>query len=216
MAEGLGSLEGLAAQPASSLEALAALAILVERWSQRMNLTGHRTGEQVVRHLILDAAALDAALPQSIESLVDLGSGLGFPGLPLAILHPERKLLLVESRERRHHFQRLAIRELGLENVEARRGRAESLSPTPHDAGVAQAVARPRAAALLLLPWVRPDGWLIIPGGSRGPVIGPLPGVESERILHYQVPLGGPRRSIWLGRKERSPLDGRQAGRCDT
>jgi len=166
-----------------------------------MNLTAHRTAESVVRHLILDAAALDAALPAGLRSLVDVGSGAGFPGLPLAILHPERRLVLVEARERRYHFQRMAIRELGLANVEARHGRAESLSPSLHDAGLAQAAAAPARAALLLLPWVRPGGWLVVPGGRSAPKVGPQREIESEEIVRYQVPLGGPLRSLWLGRK---------------
>ncbi|HME72631.1 MAG TPA: RsmG family class I SAM-dependent methyltransferase [Myxococcota bacterium] len=193
----------LPVHPGSALETLAELATLVEEWARRINLTGHRTAESVVRRLILDAAALDAAAPADIGSLVDVGSGAGFPGLPLAILHPERKILLVESRERRHHFQRMAIRELGLANAEARHGRAESLCPSPHDAAIAQAAAAPPEAASLLLPWVRPGGWLIVPGGTRAPKVGHQPGVESERIVRYRVPLGGRSRSFWLGRKSR-------------
>jgi len=183
------------------LEALAELATLVKAWAHRINLTGHHTAEAVVRRLILDAAALDTTLPQAIGNLVDVGSGAGFPGLPLAVLHPEREILLVEARERRHHFQRMAIRELRLANVEAWHGRAESLSPSLHDVGIAQAAAAPPDAAALLLPWVRPGGWLLVPGGSHAPSVGALAGVGSERTVHYRVPLGGPERSLWLGRK---------------
>jgi len=203
LAEGLGELGSLpeAEHRGAVLEALAELAILVEGWAHRMNLTGHRTAEAVVRRLILDAAALDSALPRGIGTLVDVGSGAGFPGLPLAILHPEREILLVEARERRHHFQRMAIRELRLANVDAWHGRAESLSPSPHDVGIAQAAAAPSEAAALLLPWIRPGGWLLVPGGIHAPNVGPQAGVGSERIVHYRVPLGGPERSLWLARK---------------
>ena len=155
LAEGL---EGLAPAGDPVCEALAKLAGLVAQWAPRMNLTAHRTAESVARRLILDAVALDAALPAGVDSLVDVGSGAGFPGLPLAILHPERRIVLIEARERRHHFQRMAIRALGLTNVEARHGRAESLSPSLHDVGIAQAAATPAEAVLLLLPWVRPGG----------------------------------------------------------
>jgi 16S rRNA (guanine527-N7)-methyltransferase len=182
-------------------EALARLAGLVAQWAPRMNLTAHRTAESVVRRLILDAVALDAALPSGLRSLVDVGSGAGFPGLPIAILHPERRIVLIEARERRHHFQRMAIRELGLANVEARQGRAESLLPSFHDAGIAQAAAAPARAVALLLPWVRPSGWLVVPGGKNAPKIGARPEIESAEPRRYQVPLGGPPRSFWLGRK---------------
>jgi 16S rRNA (guanine527-N7)-methyltransferase len=203
LAEGLAALPAPPERQATVLEALAELAILVEQWARRFNLTGHRSAESVVRRLILDSAALDRAAPAGIGSLVDVGAGAGFPGLPLAILHPERKVLLVESRERRHHFQRMAIRELGLANVEARHGRAESLSPSPHDAGIAQAAAAPPEAVALLLPWVRPGGWLIVPGANRAPKVGDQAGVDRQRIAHYRVPLGGPARLLWLGRKRK-------------
>ncbi|HBZ71258.1 MAG TPA: hypothetical protein DEP35_16625 [Deltaproteobacteria bacterium] len=201
LAEGFEALPGLPEQRQAAISALAELAILVEKWTQRINLTGHRSAESVVRRLILDAAALDAAIPAEVRSLVDLGSGAGFPGLPLAILHPERKVLLIEARERRHHFQRMAIRELGIANVEARQGRAEALPPSSHDAGIAQAAAAPPDAVGLLLPWVRPGGWLIVPGGSRAPRVGHPPEVEVAKIAHYRVPLGGPSRTAWVGRK---------------
>ena len=156
----------------------------------------------MVRRLILDAAALDASLPWEIGTLADVGSGAGFPGLPLAILHPERTVRLVEARERRHHFQRMAVRALGLGNVETYHGRAESLAPCPGDAAIAQGAARPPCAAALLLPWVRPEGWLIVPGSSRAPRVGEPPGVGSQGIVRYQVPLGGAARSFWWGRRQ--------------
>jgi 16S rRNA (guanine527-N7)-methyltransferase len=189
------------APPACAVAALAELAALVEDWGRRLNLSGHRTAESVVRSLILDAAALDAFAPREIGSLADVGSGAGFPGLPLAILHPERTVRLIEARERRHHFQRMVVRTLGLENVETLHGRAESLPPSLSDAAIAQGAAPPPRAVALLLPWVRPGGWLIVPGGSRSPRVGDPRGVQSHGTVHYRVPLGGATRSFWMGRK---------------
>ena len=110
----------------------------------------------------LDAAALTAQLPE-IASLADIGSGAGFPGLPFAILRADCRVTLVESRERRHHFQRQVIRQLGLDNVRAELGRAEALEPSLHAAAIAQAVARPADALPLLLPWVEIGGLLLFP-----------------------------------------------------
>jgi len=117
------------AADSNQLEALLELAQLLEQWSKRINLTGHRTAPEIVRKLILDAAALTAQLPE-IASLADIGSGAGFPGFPVAILRADCRVTLVESRERRHHFQRQAIRQLGLENARAELGRAEALEPS--------------------------------------------------------------------------------------
>jgi len=190
---------GLSA-PAERSEALLRLACLLERWGQRINLSGHRDVESIVARLILDAAALAPHLPE-IPSLVDLGSGAGFPGLPIAILRPECSLLLVEAREKRHHFQRAAVRELGLRNVESIRGRAERIAARPQAAVVAQAVAEPSKALEWMLPWVDPGGWLVIPGGERPPEVAPRPSLGPSHVITYRVPCGGPSRSLWLARR---------------
>lgn len=181
-------------------EALLRLARLLERWGQRINLSGHRDVESIVGRLILDAAALSAHLP-AVASLADLGSGAGFPGLPLAVLRPGCSLLLVEAREKRHHFQRAAIRELGLRNVASLRGRAERLPPRPHAGVIAQAIAQPSQALRWMLPWAEIGGWLGLPGGENPPEVGEHPAVTPTGVITYTVPCGGPRRTLWLGRR---------------
>lgn len=189
---------GVPASP-DQLNALLALAERVEAWGRRMNLSGHRTADAIVGRLVLDAAALLAAAP-GFGSLADLGSGAGFPGLPIAILRPEIRVTLVDSRERRHHFQRMVRRELALENVEPLLGRAEALEPRPHEAVLAQALAEPGQALALMRPWAGPGGWLLLPGAEEAPALPELPGVEAEGVRRYAVPGGGPRRTLWVGR----------------
>ena len=186
-----------AQQVASLLE----LAQLLERWSGRINLSGHRDARAIVRRLILDGAALCSALP-SLESLADIGSGAGFPGLPVAILREGCEVTLVESRERRHHFQREAIRRLGLRHVRAVLGRAERLEPVPHSAAIAQAVARPAAALPLIYPWVEVGGLLLLPGAHPAPQLPQGdPRILFESTALYRVPLGGPERSLQTARR---------------
>jgi 16S rRNA (guanine527-N7)-methyltransferase len=175
------------------------LAGLVESWANRINLTGHRGAEAVVRRLVLDAAALSCALPEH-DGVADLGSGAGFPGIPLAILSPAASFILVEARQRRHYFQRAALRQLDIANVEARRGRVEELPPTPCSLVIAQAVAKPALVVDLMLPWGQRGGYLVIPGGVEAPDPGPHAAIYDSRVGSYQVPLGGPRRSLWIGR----------------
>ena len=165
-----------------------------------MNLTGHGDAEAVVRRLILDALALDRQLPE-VSSMVDMGSGAGFPGLPIALLHSDRSVTLVESRERRHHFQRAAVRELGIGNAILRRGRAEELSPEPHPLVTSQGMAAPRQAVLWMLPWAEEGGVLALPLSIAQPLPGSIDGVGDISVSSYEVPLGGPRRAVWLGRK---------------
>lgn len=177
------------------------LADLTQSWGQRLNLTGHRTAQRIVERLVLDAAAMLNVMP-SLESLADLGSGAGYPGLPMAILRPELPITLVESRERRHHFQKAAIRQLALDNATPRLGRAESLPPTPHSGVIAQAMAQPEAALQYMLPWAAPNAWLILPASEKPPNI-PTPGSSSwlpQSARQYRVPLDGPRRTLWLAR----------------
>lgn len=180
--------------------ALASLAEQVHAWSARVDLTAHRSAEAILRRLVLDAAALAAVLPAA-DRVVDLGSGAGFPGLPIAILQPERSLLLVEARERAHHFQRAAVRKLGLANVELRRGRAEDLDPEPADLVLAQAMGPPAQVVRWMVRWVRTGGWIALPCAERVPS-----GLESavelvaSEVRPYVVPLRGPRRLLWLGR----------------
>jgi 16S rRNA (guanine527-N7)-methyltransferase len=190
---------GLAAPP-EQVEALLSLARLLERWGRRSNLSGHRDLDSIVRRLILDAAALAVHLPP-IASLVDLGSGAGFPGLTLAVLRPGCALLLVEAREKRHHFQRAAVRELGLANVEVVCGRAERIEIRPRAAVIAQAMAQPGKALRWMAPWAEIGGWLALPGGERPPEIAVSPWLLPDRVVAYQVPCGGPKRTLWLARR---------------
>ena len=95
------------------------LVSLLSHWAQRINLTGHRDPLEMTSRLVLDAVALSTALPELAElsSLADLGSGAGFPGLPIALMYPHLDVHLVDSRQKRNHFQREARRKLNLPRV---------------------------------------------------------------------------------------------------
>jgi 16S rRNA (guanine527-N7)-methyltransferase len=181
------------------VEALLKLAAMVEGWGRRLNLSGHRSVEGVIRHLVLEAAALMVEAPE-FGSLVDLGSGAGFPGLPVAILRAPVPVTLVEARLRRHHFQRAAARELGLGHVRLLRGRVEELAPEPHAAVVAQAMAPPTQAVAWMMPWAEPGGLLLLPGAESAPEVRGQ-GFRVEEIRRYRAPCGGPVRTLWIGRR---------------
>jgi len=176
------------------------LCVLLAAWAGRINLTGHRTPDGVLDRLVLDALALASVLPPA-ASIADLGAGAGFPGLPFAILFPERRVTLVEARERKHHFQREAVRQLQLANVRPRLGRSEALEPELHGGVIAQAMGPPAKTARQLLRWASPGGWLAIPAGERPPALGSVAGVESSELRPYRVPITGLSRSVWIGRR---------------
>ena len=198
LAAGLAELSLSVADP--QLESLWKLAQLLEKWSKRMNLTSHRTLGQIVRRLLLDAAALIAELPE-VPTLADIGAGAGFPGFPIAILRPECQVTLVESRQRRHHFQREVIRQLGLANASAVLGRAEVLEPRPCAAAIGQAVARPSDLLPLLLPWTAAGGLLLFPGGADPAAIPENHRIRFVSCARYRVPCEGPERTLWIARR---------------
>jgi 16S rRNA (guanine527-N7)-methyltransferase len=198
LAEGLDELE-IAASPEQT-EALLALASLLAQWSQRMNLTAHRSVDAIVRRLVLDSAALSVQIP-AVASLADIGSGAGFPGLPIAVLWREARITLVDPRQKRHHFQRAAVRALGLTNTTPLLGRSGELEPHLHAAVVAQALAPPERALPWMLPWVEDGGLLLLPGSAAPVAVPERSDVDFEACLPYRVPCGGPDRTLWIGRR---------------
>jgi len=185
---------------ATQRQALLDLAELVAAWGEHLNLSGHREPRAILHRLILDAVALEGVLPAAPQ-IADLGSGAGMPGLPLAVLRPASRVTLIEARERRHFFQRAAIRALGLTNVEARLGRCEALAPEPHALVAAQALAKPERALALMLPWAAPAGLLAIPSAAEAPPLALPDSLLEEKTLYYTVPCGGPGRSLRLARR---------------
>ena len=190
-----------------SVEAqLLELAVLVAQWGARMNLSGYRDAESVMRGLVCDGLALWFAVEDHAEveigmQVVDLGSGAGFPGLPLALLKPKVSVTLVESRERRHHFQRAVRRQLHLDNVSARLGRIEDLAAIQSDVVIAQAVAQPEDALELGLPWARKGGVVLIPANRPDPGVGPHGELGEWGSVRYSTPAKDSDRWLWWGRK---------------
>ncbi len=199
---GLEQIFGPGAAERDSAEKLTRLVLLLAKWAPRMNLTGHRDPLEMTSRLVLDAAALVGALPElsRASDLADLGSGAGFPGLPIAILRPHLKVYLVDSRQRRNHFQREARRVLALDRVEPLLGRSDELQARPCDVVVAQAMAKPESALELMAPWARPGGLLVLPASERAePPSIRSPGADrSPQRRRYVVPFSGVERQLWI------------------
>lgn len=119
---------GVALEPAQQHALLALMAELVE-WNGRFNLTAITEPAEIVDKHLLDSLAV---LPRLRGMrIADIGSGAGFPGLPLAIANPGRRYTLVESTGKKAGFLRHVVAALALENVEVFHGRAEALKPRP-------------------------------------------------------------------------------------
>lgn len=198
IAEGLRRL-ALEDIPPRAEEQLAGLIGLLAQWAPRMNLTGHRDPLEMTARLVLDAASLVSVLPElgRASCLADLGSGAGFPGLPIAILRPHLAVHLIEARQKRHHFQREVRRQLELPNAHPILGRSEAVAPIACEITVAQAMTQPARALAHLAAWTRPGGLMILPAteGNEPPT---LPARHRLEPRAYRVPFTEVRRLLWV------------------
>jgi 16S rRNA (guanine527-N7)-methyltransferase len=139
------------------------------RWNERTNLTTITDPHEIgVRHFLDSLALARIWRDQTPDSLVDIGTGAGFPGLPLKLLWPELRLLLVESIGKKTEFLRHIVETLGLHDVEIRTARAEELGHDPRyreqfAATTARAVATLNVLAEYCLPLCRIDGVFVAP-----------------------------------------------------
>jgi 16S rRNA (guanine527-N7)-methyltransferase len=112
----------------------------LERWNRTYNLTAITKREDMVTHHLLDSLAVSPELQGT--TIADVGTGAGFPGLPLAVLNPERRFTLIDSAGKKIRFVSHVAHALGLTNVEALHVRVESLRPeNPFDTVVTRAFA---------------------------------------------------------------------------
>jgi 16S rRNA (guanine527-N7)-methyltransferase len=110
----------------------------LDRWRQSANLTGRLDPEALVEHA-LEALVASPSLGEG-EKVVDIGSGAGFPGMPLAILRPGIEITLVEPRAKRAAFLRHVVRTLALSNTAVSEARIEKVGGQTFDAATTRAV----------------------------------------------------------------------------
>ncbi len=195
LAAGLEAL-GLALAPAQR-QALLRLVGELADWNARFNLTAIRDPAQVVDKHLLDSLAVLGRLRGL--TVADIGSGAGFPGLPLAIADPDRRFTLVESTGKKAKFLRHAAGVLNLPNVEVVQGRAEALKPSQaFDSVISRALGTladfirvaghlaGRGGRLLAMKGKVPDAELqALPAGWETLAVHPIrvPGLDAERCL---------------------------------
>lgn len=160
-------------------------------WNQRVNLTRIIEPNEIAVKHFLDSLSVCRALPNLSEtfSMVDVGSGAGFPGLPLKILLPNIQLTLVESTAKKTTFLQYMVDTLHLNNVTVLTARAEEVGRQKahrdqYDVAVARAVTSLPVLAEYTLPLVKPDGVFIAQKGQD-------PGAEVKLAAHAFKILGG-------------------------
>jgi 16S rRNA (guanine527-N7)-methyltransferase len=113
--------------PDGAAAKMARLLTELERWNARMNLTAVRDVREMVTRHVLDSLAVRPYVQG--QRVIDIGTGAGFPGLPLAIAEPSLEVELLDRSGKKIAFVRHVIGELGLENASAVQGAAESYAP---------------------------------------------------------------------------------------
>jgi len=144
-------------------------------WNQKFNLTAIRDTESIRTKHFLDSFSCVLAWKASPPNhLIDVGTGAGFPGIPLKILYPNLKLTLVESVRKKVMFCQHIVSLLGLEHVNVLQARAEDLGQDPQnrekfDWAVARAVANLNVLSEYLIPLVKVGGAMLAQKGESGP-----------------------------------------------
>jgi len=144
-------------------------------WNQKFNLTAIRDVESIrVKHFLDSYSCVQAWKANPPHRLVDIGTGAGFPGIPLKIIYPTMHVTLVESVGKKAMFCQHVIQTLGLEGIEVIQTRAEDLGQNPahresYDWAVARAVANLNILSEYLLPLVKVGGTMLAQKGESGP-----------------------------------------------
>lgn len=162
---------------------------LLDKWGRTYNLTAIRDRRSAVDRHLLDSLAVNAFLAG--DRVLDVGTGAGLPGIPLAIVNPGKTFVLLDRSSKKIRFVRQAIMSLGLKNAEAVAARVEDFAPeAPFDVVLA------RAFASLADIWAGAAS-LLAPGGRVLAMKGQWPEAEISRLGHvvnlrvHAVPVPG-------------------------
>ncbi|MBW2221223.1 MAG: 16S rRNA (guanine(527)-N(7))-methyltransferase RsmG [Deltaproteobacteria bacterium] len=184
----------------------------LKEWNQKVNLTSLKKDTAIISKHFIDSLSLVPYLP-SKASLLDLGSGAGFPGIPVKIAKPSLKVTLIEAKRKKVNFQRHLVRKLGLTCIDSLQDRAESLttengSHLSFDIVTSRAFSRLEKFLMLGMPFVKKGGCLIAMKGKHAreelkdsqDVLKGLP-LEVSRVEGLTLPFGGGRRYLIFMKK---------------
>ena len=156
-------------------------------------MVGSNDALWIVENLFVDSLLFLQVIPHTVTSLVDIGSGAGVPGIPLKIVRPDIRMLLVESKERRASFLKTAVRELRLSNIGVLSDRVLDVPGDlwkSFDAAVARCAGRADSTIRLGTEFVRPGGTVVLSGPPA-----PLR-ADAGRYTVIQLPDGTTRRFV--------------------
>ena len=140
-------------------------------WNEKINLTAIVEPDEVKIKHFLDSLTVLKYINDE-DKVIDIGTGAGFPGIPLKIMKPDTKITLLDSLNKRINFLNIVIEELGLKNIEAIHGRAEEFARNKlyrekYDIAVSRAVANLSTLTEYMLPFVKVGGRCICMKGAN-------------------------------------------------
>ena len=161
--------------------------LLIE-WNKKMNLTAIEQEEDIITKHFIDSLSIASYIPDTTK-IIDIGTGAGFPGIPLKILKKDLSITLLDSLNKRITFLEEVIRNLSLENIQAVHARAEELAHKEeyreqYDIAVSRAVAPMHTLLEYMLPYVKIGGKCIC---MKGPNLQE----ESKDLQNCLETLGG-------------------------
>jgi 16S rRNA (guanine527-N7)-methyltransferase len=142
----------------------------IKFWNEKINLTGIKDEERIVINHFLDSLTILPFVSEG-SKLLDIGSGAGFPGIPIKILSPSLEVTLIDSIQKKVFFMREVIRSLKLRGIKAVCGRAEANHEIPmayFDFVVSRAVSKIEDLVELCIPYLRKGGRVILMRGKKG------------------------------------------------
>lgn len=140
---------------------------LLTEWNKKINLTAITGYEDVVRKHFIDSIMISSLLDLNKDiRIIDVGTGAGFPGIPIKILNPDCRIVLLDSLNKRVRFLETVVDELGLDNVECIHGRAEDVSRekkyrASFDLSVSRAVAKLSTLCEYCIPFLKKGGMFV-------------------------------------------------------
>ncbi len=175
---------------------------LLLKWNKSVNLTAITDPDEVAEKHVLDSLAVVPVLPSG--SLLDAGTGAGFPGIPVAIARPDLEVALVDSVQKKVAFLKSALAELRLPKVKAYAVRLEG-NPSREElprvhAAVARACANPEEWLRLAEQYVLPGGVAVCMLGPSDPVPARAGALTLQQELAYGLPYSGAQRRLAIYR----------------
>lgn len=147
---------------------------LIKEWNQKINLTAITDDEEIIKkHFIDSIKVFNCDYVKNAKSIIDIGTGGGFPGVPMRIVKEDSKMVLLDSLNKRINFLNEVINDLNLSNIKTIHGRAEDFAQTAEyrqrfDLAVSRAVANLTVLLEFCLPYVKVGGYFV---ALKGPAI---------------------------------------------